>query len=98
VLPALLARFCGGVGVGPGPGSMPWGLGIWGFGRGGAGPGCWLRWVAVGLGHAGGRRVVPGGGRFHGPAGGSPGPGLVFFLGRREASAHAGSLFGSPEI
>jgi len=29
----------------------------------------WLRWVAPGFGHAEGRRVVPGDGRFHGPAG-----------------------------
>jgi pimeloyl-ACP methyl ester carboxylesterase len=29
------------------------------------------------------RRAGPGGGRFHGPAGGSPGAGLVLFLVRR---------------
>ena len=32
----------------------------------------WLRWVVPDRGHADGRRVVPGGGRFHGPAECSP--------------------------
>src|SRR6266571_2736759 len=49
---------------------MPWGLGIWVLMRGFR---LWLRWVVPGRGHAGGRRVVPGDGRFHGPAGWCPG-------------------------
>src|SRR6266571_845384 len=50
--------------------AMPWGLGIWVLMRGFR---LWLRWVVPGRGHAGGRRVVPGDGRFHGPAGWCPG-------------------------
>ena len=49
---------------------MPWGLGIWVFVRGSR---LWLRWVVAGRGHACGRRVVPGDGRFHGPASWRPG-------------------------
>ena len=45
---------------------MPGGLGIW---VSVPVSGVWLRWVVSGCGHAGGRRVVPGDGRFHGPAG-----------------------------
>jgi hypothetical protein len=45
---------------------MPWALGIWALMRV-----CWvwLRWVVSDFGHADGRRVVAGEGRFHGPAG-----------------------------
>lgn len=44
---------------------MPWALGIWVFAGGSR---FWLRWVVSVRGHTEGRRVVPGDGRFHGPA------------------------------
>ena len=50
--------------------AMPRGLGIWVLMRGSR---FWLRWVVPGRGHADGRRVVPGDGRFHGPASWVPG-------------------------
>ncbi len=51
---------------------MPGGLGIWWFGQVVSGLAFWLRWVVPGWGHAEGLRVVPGDGRFHGPAGSAP--------------------------
>jgi len=54
---------------------MPWALGFWVFSAGGAGLPVWLRRVVSGLRDDEGRRVVPGGGRLHGPADG-------VFLGR----------------
>ena len=56
---------------------MPWGLGIWVFVRGSR---LWLRWVVAGRGYAGGRRVVPGDGRFHGRRAGVLGRFPVFAL------------------